>query len=513
MPPPDQRLLLIGLDAADPVLVQDWITRGDLPHLAGLQRRGTTMRLETSARHLAGSPWPTFFTGQHPTGHGLYADFQWRHETMEFAAPTPDWIDPVPFWRELEDEIDIVVYDVPFVTQARCVRGVEIVGWATHDKLLPPNSYPDSLLAEVERRFGSWHVSYEAYGPAPVAELLALRDEMIENTRRSTELILWLLERDWQLALVCLSALHRGGHRLFDRSSIKGEVTAAEGAAFDDAMRQLYIAADTAVGRLVEAFPEVDIVVFSLHGMMTNIARADLLDDMLRRVLEGPTAKARKGLVRQLGEALPYPLRRAVSKRIPRVLQDRLMTAWATGGIDWQKTPAFCCRADLQGYVRLNLKGREAQGCVEPGPEAEALVARIREGLMSFRDADTGKPLIDDVVPAEDVLPPGPVRDRIPDLFVMWRETSQAGLRAVQSDSLGTIRRAAPGEGNGPNGRSGNHRPEGILIAAGRGIPKGRLSNARPHTVDLAPTVLRRLDLHSRAPLVGTVIDELAGLR
>ena len=73
----------------------------------------------------------------------------------------------VPFWRELEDEIDIVVYDVPFVTKARPVRGVEIVGWATHDKLLPPNSYPDSLLAEVERRFGSWHVSYEVMDQHP----------------------------------------------------------------------------------------------------------------------------------------------------------------------------------------------------------------------------------------------------------------------------------------------------------------------------------------------------------
>ena len=89
------RLLMIGLDAADPVLVDQWLGEGLLPNLAALRARGTEMRLETSARHLAGSPWPTFFTGQYPTNHGLYADFQWRPDQMEFAAPTPDWL----IWR------------------------------------------------------------------------------------------------------------------------------------------------------------------------------------------------------------------------------------------------------------------------------------------------------------------------------------------------------------------------------------------------------------------------------
>ena len=165
-----------------------------------------------------------------------------------------------------------------------------------------------------------------------MAELLALRDEMIENTKRSTELD--------PLAARAQLAVGAGvpvGPASWRPSAVRpeqhqGRGDAVEGAAFDDAIRgQLYIAADTAVGRLVKAFPDVDVVVFSLHGMMTNIARADLLDDMLRRVLEGPAAKARKGLVRQLGEALPYPVRRAVTKRIPPILQDRLMTAWATG--------------------------------------------------------------------------------------------------------------------------------------------------------------------------------------
>ena len=49
-------LLMIGLDAADPVLVDQWIGEGRLPNLASLRARGTEMRLETAARYLVGSP-------------------------------------------------------------------------------------------------------------------------------------------------------------------------------------------------------------------------------------------------------------------------------------------------------------------------------------------------------------------------------------------------------------------------------------------------------------------------
>ena len=194
------------------------------------------------------------------------------------------------FWRQFEGDLPVVIYDVPFITEAQPLQGVEIAGWATHDKLMPASAYPEGLLADIRARLGSWPVSYQASGGAPVQELLALRDEMIANTGRSTELALWLLERDWRFALICFSALHRGGHRLFDRSSIKGEIAEDEGRAFDQALRDLYVATDSAVGRLVAAHPDADLIAFSLHGMMANVARVDVLDEMLTRVLSGRCA-------------------------------------------------------------------------------------------------------------------------------------------------------------------------------------------------------------------------------
>ena len=63
------------------------------------------------------------------------------------------------------------------------------------------------------------------------------------------------------------------------------------------------------------------------------------------------------------------------------------------------------------------------------------------------------------------------------------------------------MRRSTPGRV--PNGRSGNHRGEGILIACGPGIPQGRSLAGRPHIRDLAPTVLARLGVGCATPLSG----------
>jgi predicted AlkP superfamily phosphohydrolase/phosphomutase len=120
------KLLLIGLDAADPDLLERWTDDGSLPNLARLRREGTWGRLDTSAKYLTGSPWPTFYTGRPPSDHGLYHDFQWQHERMAFAAPAADWLPVRPFWREIAGDIDTVVHDVPMTPGTQPFRGIEV---------------------------------------------------------------------------------------------------------------------------------------------------------------------------------------------------------------------------------------------------------------------------------------------------------------------------------------------------------------------------------------------------
>ena len=57
-------------------------------------------------------------------------------------------------------------------------------------------------------------------------------------------------------------------------------------------------------------------------------------------------------------------------------------------------------------------------------------------------------------------------------------------------------------------GKSGNHREYGIFLAHGAGIrPAGKASN--PRIIDLAPTVLRLLDVPIPSDMDGRVLEEI----
>jgi predicted AlkP superfamily phosphohydrolase/phosphomutase len=509
MPDHSGRLLLIGLDAADADLVDRWIADGTLPNLARLRREGTWGRLSTAAKYLTGSPWPTFYTGRPPSDHGIYHDFQWCHERMEFAAPSADWLPVRPFWRAIRGNVQAVVHDVPMTPGTEPFPGVEVTGWGSHDKLVPPDSHPPELLGEIIRRYGESPIRVDEYGRASLAHLRELHSELTTLTLRSAELARWLLDRPWDLGIVVFGALHRGGHRFWDRSSVDGDVPPELGPWYDGALRELYRTADRAVGELVAAAGNSAVFVFALHGMKVNSARIDLLDDMLTRVLHGSMAvRPRQGILRRLGEALPLPVRRALTNSVPTALKNRIMTRWTTGGVNWERTRAFTLRADLNGYIRLNLRGREPRGIVPP-EEVEDLSARITQGLLSFRDEASGEPLIEEICRSSDIFPPGERGDRLPDLIVRWSASSGAPHEAIVSPSLGRIPRMTPGRI--PNGRSGNHAPNGFLIARGPGIEPGGALAPGADILDLAPTALGRLGADSDVALAGKVLTQLAG--
>ena len=163
---------------------------------------------------------------------------------------------------------------------------------------------------------------------------------------------------------------------------------------------------------------------------------------------------------------------------------------WRMGKIDWTQTQAVSVTADVSGYIRLNVKGREAQGIVAPGVECDELCHAIDQGLRTFADADTGEPLVQQVVRRDAIFPNGERLDWLPDLIVKWSDTPCHLHRKITSPRFGDIDWPTPGKN--PNGRSGNHRPQGFLFTPG--VKVGSPSNAAlPHLLDLPPTIYQLL--------------------
>ena len=74
---PPGRVLLLGIDAASPRLVEPWLEEGLLPNLQGLAREGAWGRLLSHHPLLSPRIWTSIATGKAPERHGI---LDWVHK-------------------------------------------------------------------------------------------------------------------------------------------------------------------------------------------------------------------------------------------------------------------------------------------------------------------------------------------------------------------------------------------------------------------------------------------------
>ncbi|HXJ34469.1 MAG TPA: alkaline phosphatase family protein [Candidatus Eisenbacteria bacterium] len=474
-----RRLVLLGLDAADIDLVE--AHRGALPTLRRVLGDAAVTRLDSTAGLLPGSVWPTFATGVLPGVHGVYHHLQWDAAGMRLRRVAGDWLDWEPFWNGLERRgLDVAVLDVPMTFPSRLARGIEVTNWGSHDQLGPFAARPAAVGTEIRRRFGRRHpMGYEIPVDKTPAQLGRIRRDLVAGAARKGELVRWLLgRRDWDLFLAVFGETHRGGHILWPETSGGGL----------DALLDVYRAVDTALGAVLDAVPrDATIVVFSLHGMGPNISQEHFVPLVVDRLNAGHGAAAtpaRRGLVRWLRDRVPAGAQNAVARMVPVAVRDEVMNRQITGGRDWTSTPGLALLADLNGYLRWNLRGRERDGCLDADGDALRRYAqRTAECFRGLRAADTGMPLVADVALARDAFA-GPRVANLPDAVVTW--VQMPPVARVRSEHLGEMAAELA------TGRGGNHRPVGFCAILGPEETRRQAAHVR-HIADLAPLVTERI--------------------
>jgi predicted AlkP superfamily phosphohydrolase/phosphomutase len=66
------RIVILGLDGMDPVLVDKYMSQNKLPHLADLADKGSYHKLETTIPSISPVAWSSFMTGCHPAKHNIF---------------------------------------------------------------------------------------------------------------------------------------------------------------------------------------------------------------------------------------------------------------------------------------------------------------------------------------------------------------------------------------------------------------------------------------------------------
>ncbi len=540
---PRPRVLAIGLDGLELTFAEQLMARGEMPALAELGRRAARFRLDHGSAQRTGLAWEHVASGLSPEAGRRWAAVEFDPATyvawQEGARFTP-------WWAGLD--LRVVVFDPPYVDlrRARNTRG--IVGWGAHDPGTVTAGRPSSLLTELEYRFGRYPASRWTYGqPWPSATRTQVMGEALTRALDvRSRVARWLATerfQDWDLFIAVAGEAHGAieglWHGVDPGHPLHGHPSAAAAAR---AVVDVHRALDRMVGELTSAAGDAAIVAFNLGGMGPNhsdVPSMVLLPELLYRhafgrpLLTLPSEwTAAPGSVPILDEGdswsaasatwMPMPAGnpdppapealRSLARRLPGPVRGVLkgvraaVADWRSHGASaarrdlqwqpaqhyrshWPRMPAFALPSFYDGRIRINLRGRERHGVVEPS-RYEETCRGLESLLRECRNPRTGEAVVDFI---ERAWTPNPLAltGSEADLLVVWRGV----VVALEHPRLGLI-------GPVPLRRTGGHTgSHGMAYIVAPGTEPG--DRGVRSAFDVVPTVVRLLGGQPPAHLSG----------
>lgn len=499
----------------EPDLIHRWAGEGLLPTFKRLLQTSSWGQVDNPIGLVSGSTWQTFWTGANPARHGLYNAYEY-FDSNSYSVGYHERGDPnhIPFWEVLSRAGKrVAVIDTPYCFLSEELNGIHVVDWFTHTRFsnTPIQTQPKNLAKELERRFGADPLGLLPGSPCDLnpprskKELVEFRNALIGRIEAKSAFCKELLEQgNWDLFFPSFCECHCVGHHCWHiheegHARYDADIASEVG----DPVRDVYIAIDRAVGRLIEcAGPDATVLVYCSFGMTAGYTGTFLLDDMLQR-LEG---KRPNYLVQKSVGAL-REIWRSASNEVRDVLRPVRQGPWETfyrSRIEPDRATRrfFEVKAnDATGGVRFNLIGRETHGLVSPGAEYDRLCDELADALMAFVKFETGEPLVREVLRTDRIYW-GEQLDRLPDLLVQWRR--ETPILRVASPSTGVI------QNRHRSMRSGDHTQSGLCFLARPDVVPN-LHNRRIAVTDLAPTITSLLGV-TMSSSDGKPIEWMAGL-
>jgi predicted AlkP superfamily phosphohydrolase/phosphomutase len=485
-----RRFLVIGLDGATFDLLDPWMEAGELPFLRSLVARGLRAPLASVLPAKTIPAWYSFATGLDPGQLGIYGFTEpdggpGKSRIVQSFRPAE------AFWDRLSRQGSTVgVLNFP-LRSGYPLHGFVVPGMLTD---LPP-TYPESLRADLEKTMGEPFVpELPPYRSADRATWMRDATHSITQRGHAAEILAERYRPDFLFVL--FRATDRVQHQHWS------ELAKPPGQVPQD-LREFWRAVDAACGRIDAAFravggPAVTLVI-SDHG--SGAAHSEfftnrwLLQNGYLTFKNGGDRFRRRALSRILQTTDRIPGARQVLRPVIDRLRTsdraaRLTTAVAGESsfegmreeIDWQKTVAYSFPVPEGIYLNhYNKSLTESEGA--------RLVGEMRAKLLAFPEAHV------EVFEPKELY--GEVSGHRPPALLLRIDGMATDPRMDFS-----YPKAFLGPRPGFFYGSGVHRMNGILVAAGDGVPVSR-SDEPLSLLDIAPTVLEAMGVGVPATMHG----------
>lgn len=513
-------VIVIGVDALDFGLVRTWATQGHLPNFRKLFDTSCWGMVENPKSVEAGSVWPTFTTGYRPDHTGLF-NGPYRIDPSNYRLRVIDKQERAvpPIWADLSSAGKrVAVVDVPYELLEDQINGVHVTDWLPHvfNRYPGPSTSPPELAADLLNRFGG--NPFEGPNRCPtndvtvqtVEEIVDFRDKLLDRVERKLRYCEELLNQErWDYYAAVFHEAHDVGHmcwHIHDRSHEQHDSSIA--AQVGNPILDVYKAIDNAIGILLRSVWEgARVLVYLSHGIGPQRTGTGLLEDILPKLQEAYQGEVESPVKREPGNPRTLSLlARWYRRLVPDVVRREVFKLSATRKLHSQldterirNRPFFACNPNhATGGIRLNLKGREEFGVVEPGEEYERLCKRLARDLEEMINLDTNERIVEASLQIGQLYD-GPRTSFLPDVLLEWNKS--APINRVQSPRIGIVERRTFST------RTGDHvQKRGAFFATGPGITPGKRATA-VQAIDFAPTIAAMLNLES--VYQGSCIEEL----
>ncbi|MCX5770028.1 MAG: alkaline phosphatase family protein [Candidatus Hydrogenedentes bacterium] len=483
------RFLLVGLDGAEPSLVETWMDHGCLPNLDRLRRAGSYLPLASTMPPASFPAWTTCVTGVNPGRHGIF-DFT---EIAPGPARAVRFVNSTfrkspALWNTLSCAGKrVCVLGVPATYPPEPVNGCMVSGFDSPvcGRVDKSFVYPADLYGEIsgwrysdldETRIGpGWHE----------AALPRILKKIEDKERIALKLI---AREDWGFFMAVFGESDAVAHHFWlfhDPQSPRHIRSALSGA-----VRQVYTRLDSAVGALINAAgPGAVVSVVSDHGSGGAGTGVIHLNNWLAEhgYLRFSLAHARVrddsgGWAKRTAMALvPHRMRGALFRRFTGMAAAAEAGA-RFRGIDWANTRAWS--EELNYFPSIRVCGLAGHGYASFCNDLCAKLEAWEPVKKAWR---------------REQIYHGPYVERAPDIVLELDLENGYSYSCLRSRGGPPFRRLDPAGYYGGKGQAlaGNHRPTGVCFLS-QPITAGAAA-----IQDIAPTVLACLDVPA-PPMDGT---------
>ncbi|HEY4281748.1 MAG TPA: hypothetical protein VGM62_01705 [Chthoniobacterales bacterium] len=503
-------LVILGVDAGDPQWLRRWTSEGRLPNIGAIMARGCWGETGGSELLLEHGVWQSIFAGISRGKSGYHYFRQLHPGSYDLRLVNGAIIRARPFWDCLgKDDGRIFIADIPDILPGPESNGVQIANWAVHrgwrsrDPEEQPMSQPASALKEIEKLVGPAQLIIENAQSTLEQDREIYRQLMARIPRKGALCRALIGKEKPNVVAVVFGESHSAGHQ-FWKYQKHGEEVGATSPDLVNGIRSIYEAIDHEIGLLLHELPsDSNVFVISSVGLAHHYPTGQLLEAFCRELgyqvpsTATPASFHPMTVVRRL---IPEPWRIGLSRLFSRETRERWLAEQFRSNTDWNKTTAFVIPSIYTGFIRVNLRGREPSGIVEPGQDYESILRQLEADLAKLVDPVTEKPAIEKVIRTAEVFGKD-APSMLPDLIVHWNPSTHF-LERVTHPRCDLV------QSRPEFNRASDHYEHGFFAAAGPGIDqRGEL--AEVDTLDLAPTFLRLLNQPHPAWMSGKPVEEL----